>query len=100
MNYYDTIIALNRDFSHLSNYISTELGISISIKNNLNIKEGIILHTKCRDRELKSLLAKYYTKYIECKSCNSDNTTFEKIAGVNKLYLLKCNKCLSTFNLT
>ncbi len=100
MNYYDTVVALNRDFNHLSNYISLELGISISLKNNLNIKEGIILHTKCRANNLKSLLGKYYTKYIQCRTCNSDNTTFEKIPGINKLYQLKCNKCLSTFNLT
>jgi translation initiation factor 2 beta subunit (eIF-2beta)/eIF-5 len=100
VNFYATIIALNRDFNHLRNYIISELGINISLKNSLDIREGIILHTKCRDKQLKSLLGKYFIKYVQCKSCNSDYTTLEKIPGISKLYQIKCTKCFATLNTT
>ena len=100
INYYDTVKSLNRDFTHFQNYIQTELGINTSLKNVLNIKEGLIMHTKCRDKQLKSLLGKYYTKYVTCNSCGSDDTQMEKIKGISKLYQIKCNSCLSTFNVT
>ena len=98
INYYDIIRVMNRDFNHFQGYIQNELAISTSLKNVMNVKEGLILHTKCRDKQLKSLIGKYFTKYISCKSCSSDDTTMEKMKGVAKLYQIKCNKCLATFN--
>jgi translation initiation factor 2 beta subunit (eIF-2beta)/eIF-5 len=100
INYYDTVKSLNRDFTHFQNYIQNELGINTSLKNVLNIKEGLIMHTKCRDKQLKSLLGKYYTKFVTCNSCGSDDTEMEKIKGISKLYQIKCRNCLSTFNVT
>ncbi|VVU95324.1 Domain found in IF2B/IF5 [seawater metagenome] len=100
INFYPTTVALSRDFNHIKNYIISELGINISMKNSLDMRQGIILHTKCREKELKSLLGKYFLKYIQCKSCNSDNTTMEKLVGISKLYQIKCKKCFSTFNTT
>jgi len=99
-NYYDTIRVMNRDFNHFQIYIQNELAINTSLKNVLNMKEGLILHTKCRDRQLKSLIGKYYTKYVICRSCNSDNTCMEKMKGISKLHQITCNNCLSTFNLS
>lgn len=100
INYYDTVKALNRDFNHFQNYIENELGINTSLKNVLNIQEGLIMHTKCRDKQLKSLLGKYFQKYIKCNSCGSDDTEMEKLKGVSKLYQIKCKKCLSCFNVS
>ena len=91
INYYDTVKSLNRDFTHFQNYIQAELGINTSLKNVLNIQEGLIMHTKCRDKQLKSLLGKYYTKYVTCNSCGSDDTQMEKMKGIAKLYQIKCN---------
>ena len=98
VNYYDTVVALDRDFDHLKNYIMAELGVSLSLKNSANLKEGIILHTKCRANNLKSLLGKYFLKYVQCKFCKSDNTSLQKITGISKLYELKCNNCLASVN--
>ena len=98
VNYYQTVIALDRDFDHFKNYIMAELGVSLSLKNSANIQEGIILHTKCRVNNLKSLLSKYYLKYVQCKFCKSDNTSLQKITGISKLYELKCNNCLASNN--
>jgi translation initiation factor 2 beta subunit (eIF-2beta)/eIF-5 len=97
-NYYPTVKAMNRDFTHFQIYIQNELGINTSLKNVMNIKEGLIMHTKCRDKQLKSLLGKYYTSYVICKSCGSDDTEMEKLKDIAKLYQIKCNSCLSTFN--
>ena len=100
VNYYDTVRSLNRDFTHFQVYIQNELGINTSLKNALNIQDGLIMHTKCRDKQLKSLLGKYYSKYVTCNSCKSDDTVMEKVKGISKLYQIKCNACLSTFNVT
>ena len=100
INYYDTVKTMNRDFTHVQQYIQNELGINTSLKNVLNIKEGLIMHTKCRDKQLKSLLGKYYNTYVICKSCGSDDTIMDKMKGIAKLYQVKCNSCLSTFNVT
>jgi len=100
INYHNTVKTMNRDFTHFQGYIQNELGINTSLKNVLNMKEGIILHTKCRDKQLKSLLGKYYSKYVLCKSCNSDDTSMEKMKNISKLYQIKCNSCLATFNVS
>ena len=99
-NYYETVKALNRDFTHFQTYIQNELGINTSLKNVLNIQEGLIMHTKCRDKQLKSLLSKYYIKDVTCNSCGSDDTNMEKMKDISKLFQIKCNSCLSTFNIT
>ena len=100
VNYYNVVKTMNRDYQHFSNYIISELGIQISMKNSNNIEEGIILHTKCREKDLKSLIGKYYMSYVRCKSCNSDDTILEKIPGISKLYTIKCQKCLASFNIS
>ena len=100
VNYYNVVKTMNRDYQHFSNYIISELGIQISMKNSNNIEEGIIYILNVEKKDLKSLIGKYYMSYVRCKSCNSDDTILEKIPGISKLYTIKCQKCLASFNIS
>jgi translation initiation factor 2 subunit 2 len=81
------IASVNRDQTHLQNYISKELSTTISY--NID-KDNLYIKGRFSRAEIESIIKKYIKTFIICYSCKSLNTNF---CRKNRTMFIKCNKC-------
>lgn len=86
---------LNRSTDHVSNFIFHELATTGSIDSNnvLNIRGSFL------PKNIEKVLKQYVQEYVLCGSCSSMDTTLER-DPLSRLYILKCNKCFASKNIS
>lgn len=81
---------LKRDPMHLSSFIESELGTTVS-----HAKEGLfVMKGRFKTIQIEKLLIKYVDKYVKCKTCQSCNTKLVK-NQVTRLTSMQCENCKS-----
>eukprot|EP01087_Luapelamoeba_hula_P016939 TRINITY_DN526_c0_g1_i1.p1 TRINITY_DN526_c0_g1~~TRINITY_DN526_c0_g1_i1.p1 ORF type:complete len:317 (+),score=79.42 TRINITY_DN526_c0_g1_i1:82-951(+) len=93
-NFPAIVKALNRLPQHLLNFVIVELGTTA----NLDASGRVVIKGRFLPKQLDSLVRKYLTEYVLCKTCGSRDTTLKK---ENRLHFLQCNStvCGSTRSL-
>lgn len=83
--------ALHRNPQHLLNFVIVELGTTA----NLDANGRVVIRGRFMPKQLESLVRKYLTEYVVCKTCGSRDTVLKK---ENRLHFLECQSsvCGST----
>ncbi len=90
-NYSEMCNGLNRDYTHLMQYINAETGSECNLDSN----SRLIIHGKYTSKSIESILKKYISEYISCKNCKSINTNLTKDSST-RLNFVVCNDCKSS----
>lgn len=79
---------INRDPDHVSLYISTELGTTCSKDS----QQRLVIKGRYYPKQIKTILTKYISEYVSCRTCHSYNTYIYKDQNT-RLNFIKCNSC-------
>jgi translation initiation factor 2 subunit 2 len=88
------LIAINRPPEHFIDFIQNEMKTGEWISSSKS--DGIVLIGKYKMDKIMHILQSYIKKYVICNICNSSNTILEKNKDLRS-YMIKCNKCNSTY---
>lgn len=86
---------LQRNPSHLIQYLFAELGTSGSIDG----EQRLIIKGRFQDKNIEGVLRRYIQEYVICRTCKSMNTELKREAA-NRLHFLVCKACGSTKSVT
>jgi len=75
--------ALHRNPQHLLNFVIVELGTTANLDGN----GRVVIKGRFMPKQLESLVRKYLTEYVICKTCGSRDTILKK---ENRLHFLEC----------
>jgi len=82
---------LNRDKTHVNDYLIAELGTTTSEDG----KGRLLIKGKYNQKNIHKVLEKYILMYVQCSMCKSLNTRISKNPA-NRLYFLECINCGSS----
>lgn len=77
---------MHRPTEHVIQFLFAELGTSGSVDGTARL----VIKGRYTPKQLETVLRKYITEYVSCKTCKSINT---KLSKENRLYFLECNSC-------
>lgn len=77
---------MHRPTEHVIQFLFAELGTSGSVDGS----QRLVIKGRYMQKQLETVLRKYITEYVSCKTCKSINT---KLSKENRLYFLECNSC-------
>lgn len=83
--------SLNRDKTHVNDYLIAELGTTTSEDG----KGRLLIKGRYNQKNIHKVLEKYILNYVQCSMCKSLNTRIIKNAA-NRLYFLECINCGSS----
>lgn len=86
-NFPAIVKALNRTPQHLLNFVIVELGTTA----NLDGSGRVVIKGRFMPKQLESLVRRYLSEYVLCKTCGSRDTTLKK---ENRLHFLHCNSAM------
>jgi translation initiation factor 2 subunit 2 len=86
---------LQRNPSHLIQYLFAELGTSGSIDG----EQRLIIKGRFQAKNIEGVLRRYIQEYVICRTCKSMNTELKREAA-NRLHFLVCKACGSTKSVT
>ncbi len=89
------LMTINRSPEHFIDFIQTEMKTGEWISSSKS--DGIVLIGKFKIDKIMHVLQDYIKKYVICNICNSSNTILDKNKDL-RLYMIKCNKCNSTYS--
>lgn len=93
-NFNDICKCLNRTCDNVKLFLTNELQLSTSVKEDGRLKiDGMKGITQQR---IESLMQGYITKYVMCRACKSCKTIEQKI---NRVDYLMCDTCKSKYAL-
>lgn len=90
VNFNEFTKILKRSPAHLSQYVSSELGIEVLIADNKLKMEG----RRLVKEQLQTILKRYIFEYVKCPLCHGADTTMVKDANIRSL-VMKCGSCKS-----
>lgn len=77
---------MHRPTEHIIQFLFAELGTSGSVDGS----SRLVIKGRFTQKQLETVLRKYMTEYVSCKTCKSINT---KLSKENRIYFLECNSC-------
>lgn len=77
---------MHRPTEHVIQFLFAELGTSGSVDGSARL----VIKGRYMPKQLETVLRKYITEYVLCKTCKSINT---KLSKENRIYFLECNSC-------
>lgn len=77
---------MHRPTEHVIQFLFAELGTSGSVDGT----QRLVIKGRYMQKQLETVLRKYITEYVSCKTCKSINT---KLSKENRIYFLECNSC-------
>lgn len=77
---------MHRPTEHVIQFLFAELGTSGSVDGS----SRLVIKGRYMPKQLETVLRKYITEYVSCKTCKSINT---KLSKENRIYFLECNSC-------
>lgn len=77
---------MHRPTEHVIQFLFAELGTSGSVDGS----QRLVIKGRYMQKQLETVLRKYITEYVSCKTCKSINT---KLSKENRIYFLECNSC-------
>lgn len=77
---------MHRPTEHVIQFLFAELGTSGSVDGSARL----VIKGRYMQKQLETVLRKYITEYVSCKTCKSINT---KLSKENRIYFLECNSC-------
>lgn len=86
---------LQRNPSHLIQYLFAELGTSGSIDG----EQRLIIKGRFQPKNIEGVLRRYIQEYVICRTCKSMNTELKREAA-NRLHFIVCKACGSTKSVT
>lgn len=86
---------LQRNPSHLIQYLFAELGTSGSIDG----EQRLIIKGRFQSKNIEGVLRRYIQEYVICRTCKSMNTELKREAA-NRLHFIVCKACGSTKSVT
>lgn len=86
---------LQRNPSHLIQYLFAELGTSGSIDG----EQRLIIKGRFQPKNIEDVLRRYIQEYVICRTCKSMNTELKREAA-NRLHFIVCKACGSTKSVT
>lgn len=86
---------LQRNPSHLIQYLFAELGTSGSIDG----EQRLIIKGRFQAKNIEGVLRRYIQEYVICRTCKSMNTELKREAA-NRLHFIVCKACGSTKSVT
>ncbi|AWU74918.1 hypothetical protein CAS74_003278 [Pichia kudriavzevii] len=86
---------LQRNPSHLIQYLFAELGTSGSIDG----EQRLIVKGRFQAKNIEGVLRRYIQEYVICRTCKSMNTELKREAA-NRLHFIVCKACGSTKSVT
>ena len=89
-NFTEFTTILKRSPEHLSQFISSEMGLEVIIQEDKLKIEGRRLDKE----ELQAILKKYIIEYVKCPLCNNANTKMIKDTNIRSL-IMQCESCQS-----
>ena len=90
-NFSEICESLNRDKTHVNDYLIAELGTTTSEDG----KGRLLIKGKYNQKNIHKVLEKYILMYVQCGMCKSLNTRINKNPA-NRLYFLECINCGSS----
>ena len=90
-NFSEICESLNRDKTHVNDYLIAELGTTTSEDG----KGRLLIKGKYNQKNIHKVLEKYILMYVQCGMCKSLNTRISKNPA-NRLYFLECINCGSS----
>ena len=90
-NFSEICESLNRDKTHVNDYLIAELGTTTSEDG----KGRLLIKGKYNQKNIHKVLEKYILMYVQCGMCKSLNTSIHKNPA-NRLYFLECINCGSS----
>jgi translation initiation factor 2 subunit 2 len=86
---------LQRNPSHLIQYLFAELGTSGSIDG----EQRLVIKGRFQAKNIEGVLRRYIQEYVICRTCKSMNTELKREAA-NRLHFIVCKACGSTKSVT
>lgn len=77
---------MHRPTEHVIQFLFAELGTSGSVDGT----QRLVIKGRYMQKQLETVLRKYISEYVSCKTCKSINT---KLSKENRLYFMECNSC-------
>jgi len=95
-NFLDVCKSINRDPEEVRKFLSKELNMDTSFKDNesKSLKINAIVRT---GSIIENIIYKYVVDHVQCKSCKSCKTVNER---VDRLTYLVCNTCKARVTIT
>ncbi len=90
-NFHKISKILQRDINHINSFLIIELRTNCFMNDN-----NLVIYGKYFQKHIESILKKYIKEYVICSNCKNFNT-FLITNNKNKLHMLKCISCDSTF---
>lgn len=90
VNFKETATSMNRDSTHFSNYLLSEL----STTGNFDAESQFILNGRFNQQQLHNIQKEYIEQYVKCRNCGNHSTTLSKNKGN---YFVSCHYCLANF---
>lgn len=81
--------AINRPVTDAQKYFERQTSATTSLDGN----NALILKMKLDGKGVERIFDKYLSEWITCGVCKSIDTTVEKEKNVNRLFVVRCNKC-------
>jgi translation initiation factor 2 subunit 2 len=91
INFTDCSKCMNRESSHLRNFVLSEL----SVEGNINGNGYLLLNGAYTQKNIETILKKYVVAYVQCMMCKSLNTQIRKDES-SRIQFLACLSCTST----
>jgi translation initiation factor 2 subunit 2 len=93
-NFMDVCKSINRDPEEVRRYLSRELNMETSFKENNSLKINAIVRN---GSTIDKIIYKYVVDYVQCKSCTSCKTETQR---VDRLTYLVCKTCGARVTIT
>lgn len=77
---------MHRPTEHVIQFLFAELGTSGSVDGTARL----VIKGRYMQKQIETVLRKYITEYVSCKTCKSIST---KLSKENRIYFLECNSC-------
>jgi len=89
-NVYKICSDMNRNEQDILKFISDELNVSFSISSNK--EDGVIFADRIKEKDLVSIIRKYFNNFVKCKTCGKSKTEITKKdrTGVSTQNCLVC----------
>jgi translation initiation factor 2 subunit 2 len=86
---------LKRPPDHIIEFMIKEIGQEITWRTS-NKNDGIVIKNKVGFKKISSVISKYITNFVSCRSCSSANTRF-KLEKSIRSYRLICKSCETNY---
>lgn len=81
--------AIGRSIQEVQKFFERQTSATTSLDGN----GALILKMRLDAKGVERIFDQFLDEWITCKVCKSIDTTLEKEKSMNRLYIIKCNKC-------